>query len=196
MSGTAGGAVIVSTSGSAAVAAADNMANPTASQMLDYNFVYDGATWDRWQGTSVAGAGNVAEQLAPGAEDNTNGIYAYQWKPLAVSTYCPTRFVDFAANATLNVKATAGNVFSLACHNINGAARFIQLHNTATVPGGGAVPLFSFLVPTGAQTLVGTDFFTASGVNFSTGIAFAFSTTEGTYTAGVATDQFTTVLYK
>ena len=91
MLGTATGAVVVSTSGSAAEAAADNMANPTASQLLAYPFVYDGATWDRLRGTSVAGAANIAEQLAAGAEDNTNNIIATVPKPLAVSTYTATR---------------------------------------------------------------------------------------------------------
>lgn len=196
MAGTAAGAVVVSTSGSAPVAAADDMANPTASQVLNYPFLFDGTTWDRWRGTAVSGAGNVAEQLAPAAEDNTNGIIAQQWKPLAVSTYTPSLFVDFAANATANVKASLGNVFAIYCHNLNAAVRFLQLHNTATTPGGGAVPRMTFLVPAQSAINLGAEMFTTSGVNFSTGIAFGFSTTEGTYTAGAAADQFTQITYK
>lgn len=147
------------------------------------------------QATS-AGFLRTTEQFAPGAEDNTNAIIAVVHKPLAVSTYVPSRFVDFAANATANIKATAGNVFSFSCHNLNAAARFFQLHNTETTPAGGAVPLLTFLVPAGTMIIVGNDFFTQTGLNFSTGIAFGFSTTEGTYTAGAAGDQFSQVTFK
>lgn len=40
------------------VAAADDMANPTAPQMLAYEFGYDGATWDRMLGGTGAAAGS------------------------------------------------------------------------------------------------------------------------------------------
>ena len=107
----------------------------------------------------------------------------------------PTLFTNRAANATLNVKATAGNVFSISCNNANAATRYLQLHNTATVPAGGAAPVFSFPVYSGGTTIIGTDYFTTAGVNFSTGIAFAFSTTRDTYTAGSSTEQSTEILY-
>ncbi len=108
-------------------------------------------------------------------------------KPTAA--LAPTLFTDFGANAALNVKATAGNVLSISCHNENAAERYIQLHNTAGVPAGAAVPLYSFLVPSNQQTIIGTDFFTNEGANFSTGIGFAFSTTKDVNTAGAAADQ-------
>lgn len=117
--------------------------------------------------------------------------------PPAVSTYSPTLFSNLGANATLNVKATAGNVFSLTCHNENAAERYVQLHNTATVPSTGVtVPIYSFLVPALSQIVIGNDFFTQAGVHFATGIAFAFSTTKDVYTAGTASEQSTWVLYK
>lgn len=136
------------------------------------------------------------EGYAPQYEDNTNGVGAMVIKPLAVSTYTPTLFTNFGANATLNVKATPGNVYSLYCDNLNAAVRYLQLHNTATTPSGGAVPLMTFKIPATSTLVLGTDFFTLAGENFSTGIAFAFSTTEGTYTAGAAADQFTQIQYK
>lgn len=136
------------------------------------------------------------ELNAPVAEDNTNGVIGVVNKPLAVSTYSPTVFSNAGANATLNVKASAGNVYGIKCHNLNAAARYIQLHNTATVPGGGATALWWALVPANTEVVFGIDWFTPGGMNFSTGIAFAFSTTESTYTAGTATDQMTFVNYK
>lgn len=128
-------------------------------------------------------------------EDQTNHLIGVLPKPIAAATYSPVRFADYGANATLNVKTTTGNVLSVSCFNANGATRYLQLHNTATVPNAGDVPRLVFLVPSLQQIRVGTEFFTQAGVNFSTGIAFAFSTTQGTYTAGVAGDQFTQVLY-
>lgn len=136
------------------------------------------------------------EYYAPGAEDNSNNVIATAQKPLAVSTYSYSVFTNFGANATLNVKATPGNVFSVKCHNLNAANRYLQLHNTATTPAGAAVPLLTFLIPANSEVTIGNDFFGQQGLNFTTGIAFAFSTTEGTYTAGTATDQFTQVNYK
>lgn len=108
-------------------------------------------------------------------------------------------FKDLGANATLNVSKRPCRVFSLACHNENAADRYIQLHDTATVPTTTVtVPVFSFLVPTGAMIIVGTDFFGPGGLavqaTFGTpgaGLAFAFSTTKDVYTAATASEQST-----
>lgn len=138
---------------------------------------------------------NVNEKFAPQYEDNTNAVAAVAVKPLAVATYSWSFFQNLGANATLNVKASAGNVLSLYCHNLNAAPRYIQIHNTATTPGGGAVPAYSFLVPANSVLILGNDFFGPQGTNLATGIAFAFSTTEATYTAGAAGDQVTQIFY-
>jgi hypothetical protein len=136
-----------------------------------------------------------AVQIAGGAADATNVVLATAIKLVAGQTYTPTIFKNLGANATLNVKASAGNVFSLSCYNSNVSSRFIQIHNTTTTPGGGATPIFSFLVPPSSQIIVGSDFFTMGGIYFSAGIAFAFSTTINTYTAGVAGEQSTFIQY-
>lgn len=136
------------------------------------------------------------EGYAAVAEDNTNGVFAEAIMPLAVSTYSWNSTSDFGSNVTLNIKATSGNVKAFYCHNLNGSARFLQLHNTATTPGAGNIPLFSFLVPANGVALIDGQFFGENGKNFTTGIAYGFSTTEGTYTAGVAADQTTTVMWK
>lgn len=105
-------------------------------------------------------------------------------------------FANLGANVTLNVKASAGVVFSVYCHNLNAADRYIQIHDTAATPSGGAAPKLTFYVPAGAAIVIGSDFFTNSGISFSSGIAFAFSTTEATYTAGTAADQVTQISFK
>lgn len=114
------------------------------------------------------------------------------WVPATDSS----TFSDLGANATRNVKATPGSVFSLTCYNANAADRYLQLHNTATTPSGGAAPALVFLVPAGGQIVIGSDYFTDVGMGFTTGIAFAFSTTRNTYTAATAAEQTTFIRYK
>ena len=75
------------------------------------------------------------------------------------------------------------------------SARYLQLFNTATVPASGATPVFTFLVPAGGVTIMDGAFFGPNGVNFSTGLAFACSTTEKTYTAATASDHVTQIMY-
>lgn len=138
------------------------------------------------QGNS-AGALNVDETLAAQGEDNTNGVFAMQVKPLAVNTYSYTTTQNLSFT-TLNLKASAGNVYSLSVFNSTASVRYLQLHNTATTPGGGATAFDLFLVPPNGQTIVDAQYFGPGGMAFATGIAYANSTTAGTYTAGSAGD--------
>lgn len=142
-------------------------------------------------------AGNLknAEQFAAQAEDNTAGVFAVAHKPLATSTYSWTRFQNLGANSTLNVKSSAGNVFSVYCHNIGGTAGYLQLHRTATTPGGGAVPYLTYLVPAGGTLFLDSTDLGANGHNMTTGIAFAVSSTEATYTADTAANYTTQIMY-
>lgn len=144
--------------------------------------VAEGATTDA--AVAASAAGTVSAKLRRLTTDI--GVLALQ----------PTRFTNAGANATLNVKSSAGSVLACMCINTNAASRYLQLHNTATVPADQGVPVYSFLVPAGGMVGIGTDFFTNAGTAFSTGIAFAFSTTANTYTAGTAADQTTTLHYK
>lgn len=151
--------------------------------------------------SGTAGGGNVVITAPKGRQADALSVsVALSTEDIAALTpsggTSPTQFLNVGANATLNVKASAGKVFSLYCNNSNAANRYIQLHNTATVPSTGVtVPIFSFLVPPGSQTVIGTDFFTNAGCAFATGIAFAFSTTRDVYTAGSAGDQQTSIQF-
>jgi hypothetical protein len=128
-----------------------------------------------------------------------------QWKALAVDALgnlsvsiqrgTVLTFNNYGANSTLNVKASLGTVKSLTCFNKSVTNRYIQLHDTATVPSSVAVPKFSILVPSNSQQIIGTDFFTDNGIEFSSGIAFAFSATPDVYTGVLASDQSTTINY-
>lgn len=135
------------------------------------------------QATTIAGENLTLDAL---------GIYH---KPIASSTTSASRFQNLGANTTLNVKATTGNVFAVYCENLNAAVRYIQLHNTATTPAGGATPYLSFRIPATSSITIGTEFFGENGLNLSTGIAFAYSTTATTYTAATAAEQLTQITY-
>lgn len=139
------------------------------------------------------------EQYQPVAEDNSNGLLAILMKPVASSTYSSSAFKNAGANTTLNVKNAPGNVYSIRVTNSNAAARYFQLHNTVTTPAGGATAQFYALIPGGsvaqpAALELDTTFFAPSEY-FSTGIAFAISTAEATYTAATAGDHETVIRY-
>lgn len=105
-------------------------------------------------------------------------------------------FKDLGANATLNVKKQSGRVLAFTCDNENAAARYLQLHDTATVPASSDPPKYSFRVGATAQLTIGEEFFGRDGSPlFLNGIAFAFSTAKDVYTAGTASEQSTHIHY-
>ena len=139
----------------------------------------------------------VAEQFAPVAEDNTNGVYAEVLKPLATATYAPSLATGFAVATKALVKATPGNVLAVRVSNQNAAVRYLLLHNKATAPGSTDVPLYAFAIEPGQSLGLGVDFFAGSGGFFSTGIGWAISTTPGAFTdAATAAEHVVAVHYK
>lgn len=139
----------------------------------------------------------VAEQFGAQAEDNTNAIVAIVPKPLAVSTYTASVSTNQAAANATSVKASAGNVFSLIVYNTNGLARFLFLVNTAGTPTGASASLISpILVPSGAQVVLGEDFFGQTGVSFATGIGAAIMTTAAGGTLATAAETWWTIRFR
>jgi hypothetical protein len=140
---------------------------------------------------------DVAEQLAPQAEDNANGVLAMVQKPLASALYAPSLSKDFGSVTKAVVKASAGNVLAVHIVNTNAAARYFQLHNKATAPVATEVPIYSIRVPAGAALQIDGGFFCGSGAAFTTGIGWAWSTTAATFTdAATAADHTTHLHYK
>lgn len=152
--------------------------------------------------TSGAAAGSsgaiaVAEQQAPVAEDNTNGVYGEVLKPLATGTYAPLLATGLGVATKANVKATPGNTLSVRVSNANAAARFLLLHNKASAPAASDVPLYAFYIPPASAIEIGAAFFVGSGGFFSTGIGWAISTTPATFTdAATAADHVIALHYK
>lgn len=144
--------------------------------------------------TTTQGYAQNAEQFAPQAEDNTNAILAVCEKPLATNTYAPSLYTNFGTVTKANIKAVAGNALALHFHNANAAARYLQLHNKATAPVATDVPLYSWIVPAGTADNPGIlildhAWFCMSGGYFSTGLGWAVSTTQATFTDAATANE-------
>lgn len=136
----------------------------------------------------------VAEQSVPQFEDNTNQVAATVLRYLANGAYSPGLLTsDYAATVTKNAKASAGLLTQVVGKNRNVGIRWLQFHNTATTPAGAAVPAISIEFAPGEQKTVGAELFSLNGFKFATGIAYAWSTTSGTYTAAALADHDTQV---
>lgn len=97
-----------------------------------------------------------------------------------------------ALAASLVLKSSAGKLLMLIVHSTKGSSQFIQIHNAAALPGNGAVPIFSVTVAAGATFVFPVPILT--GVDFSTGITVANSSTAATLTVGSADCWFTGVV--
>lgn len=109
-----------------------------------------------------------------------------------------TAYVDRSVGAAASrvVKNSGGVLFAYSCMNLNASIRYFQLFNSATAPAGGDVPLESWpVLPNGGLLILDALFLGAFGTNFGAGIAWGFSTTPRTYTAGTATDAVVTVRF-
>lgn len=129
------------------------------------------------------------EQLAPAAEDNTNGVLAMQQKLLATNAYAPTLYTNFGAATKANIKASAGNVFGLTSYNKNAAGRYLMLHNKATAPAAADAGLYSFWLPIGGAVVIPATFFVGSGGYFATGIGWSVGTTDATFTDAATANE-------
>lgn len=135
---------------------------------------------------------DVAEQFAPVAEDNTNGVYYVSGKKVVNADVSPSIFRNAGADASKVVKATPGHVYAFSCANTNAAARFLQLWDGGT----SGTLITSKAIPGQSELTIGQDFFTAEGLYFATSLTFAFSTDRNTFVAGTAGEQTTEVVYQ
>lgn len=165
--------------------------NATPPTLADTNF--DALEMD------VNGNLKSREQYQPVYEDNTAGVARVLQSPVSSAGYAPSAYKEPGSAAAAFIKAAAGNVYAIRVTNINAAARYFQLHNKATIPLAGETAQLSFLVPAGTATApavleLDSSWFSPSE-RFATGIGFAWSTTDTTYTAATAGDHTTMVRY-
>lgn len=141
------------------------------------------------------GYAKVREQYAPGYENNTTNVAEILMKPVAASAYSPSNYKNLGAATKANIKASAGNVYAIYVTNNNAAKRYFQLHNKATAPAATDVPQNVWDLPIGATLVLDSSYFSPSEY-FATGIGFAISTTESTFTdSATASDHTTRVRY-
>jgi hypothetical protein len=104
----------------------------------------------------------------------------------------PTWSLGTTNLTTTNYKASAGTIYALrgmSKQAIN-VYRYLQVHNKASAPAGGDVPIMSFAMPGETVATAGgpisqfaADFLGAHGYYLGTGVSLAWSSTRTTYTA-------------
>lgn len=98
------------------------------------------------------------------------------------------------ASTAVSAKASAGNLYSVNCTNANATVRYLQIHDKASAPSAGNVPVAAWPIPAGSTNAPGgvalgiLEFGTA-GYRCATGVAIGISTTLATYTAATAADH-------
>lgn len=162
--------------------------------------ISDTATYVYRSSPSSGGGGGGAVTTV--ADNNSLAAFNVIPKKSSTSVNSKSRFVNVGrtgAAVAFSVKASAGNIFGLTVNTGTTTAtsvRYIQLHDKASAPSAGEVPVWEFSLPTVAANNAssinfGEDFFGSDGMFFSTGIAIAVSATSGTYSTGVTTSSTT-----
>lgn len=174
----------------AATASTDNFANPTTTNIMAMEMLWDGTAWDRAPGNTAdgalvnLGANNdviVTSGTLTAVTSITNPVVTHELLD-ATATYAASGADSVAYAASLVVKATPGVLFGFAGYN-SGPAQFIQVHNTTTLPADTAIPIIILAVA--AASNFSYDF-GRFGRFFSAGITLANSTTGPTLTTGAA----------
>lgn len=102
----------------------------------------------------------------------------------------PLSFGSFGDVTKDVIKASAGDLYAIRATNSNAAIRYLQLHDKATDPIAGEVPVLSFAIPATGSIEIGSNWLSPSE-HFEDGIAFAISTTAGTFTDSATANQHT-----
>lgn len=126
------------------------------------------------------GTNTMAVKAASTAAAATDPAAVVSLSPNSPISYPARSCVPALGAASQVIKGSGGTLFALKLRNRTASTvLYAMLFNQTTVPADGAVTPFDvFLVPAASQVIVGTDYFTDSGIALGTGISMAFSTTE------------------
>lgn len=91
--------------------------------------------------------------------------------PITTGGLSKSHLVSGASTNATNVKASAGQVYTITAFNTNASPRYLKFHNTAGTPTAGTAVTDTFLVPGNASD-AGLVLNIDKGIAFSTGIAF------------------------
>lgn len=126
---------------------------------------------------------------------DVNGVIPTVLQPVATNLYSPN-YVQFWQVPYGIVKASPGNVFAFKVNFASGnTAVYLQLFDQIINPIVGANCFDEFNITVGNQTILGRDYFSQSGLYFSSGIAFAWSTTRRTRTTPTGTYPDLSIAY-
>jgi hypothetical protein len=114
-------------------------------------------------GSAVVGKVGI-DQTTPGT---TNAVQTIAGTSGGLSIY--RNFQTSGAVIAAAIKASAGQLYSLECYNINAAAVYVRLYNMTTTPGTGDTVVWSGIIP---GNTAGAGFVKSwpNGMAFSTGI--------------------------
>lgn len=146
----------------------------------------------------VALAGDIVLPT-PVPQDTDNDFRLQQRQAMSLATLAAATSTTGGASgrssaaleASNIASAAGGSLISLTGYNSKASAQFIQVHNSATVPANGAVPIVTFTVP--ATSNFSLNFTTPMA--FGAGIVVCNSSTATTKTLGSA-DCFFTIQYR
>ena len=128
---------------------------------------------------------------------SNTGTFLARIRFIANAFSTPNLYTQYGTTNTATISATPAKLVGGVIYNRTNAIRFIQFFNRTTNPANGTVPLLSFpLSGNEKYTLQLPDFGSLDGINFSTGLAWAVSTTESTLTLGANTDASTTLFWR
>lgn len=178
------------------LAEADNatIAQSATANALKVNSRLYGLNGTNWIRLGCDTAGNIFVRNAfvevTPADNQTNGVAvatAARGQVFDGTTWDLARGSPSTLNAIdstgSNIKASAGQMLGLTATNTQAAPLYFQLWNTATVAGTGTL-LYQWIFPVAVLPFVlDQSFWTPSGKPFSTGMAFGWSSTSGTFTA-------------
>lgn len=118
--------------------------------------------------------------------DVSNVVYIRD-TPQSDSDFAIIPYSSPALEALKVIKNTAGNLFKLIFTNTNGATRYFQLFDSASIPIDGTVPMVTIPVAAGAKYEFEVGKYP---IHFASGITVCNSTTLATKTVGAADSLF------
>lgn len=197
------GTATVSINGSSATGIIESVQTVAGNFSTSPNVVYNTSPPVLTNGQTAQAQGDSAANLKVyqsglmAGEDLTNNVLGTVPVVPIASTYSPTSYQSVVSGSQVvsgNIKNAAGQLLSISYSNVNAATRYLWITNATSAPANAlaasdATVLYIIALPTVTSAERGTEFFTAAGKNFSTGISFGFSTSATSYTAGTAADH-------
>lgn len=131
--------------------------------------------------------GAATEATLASVDSKLGGNLGTKEMPDSTSTFTPSNVSTTAYANSIMVKTSPGVLYSLSGYNSSTSPQFIQIHNSASAPVDGAVPVIIFSVPEESNFSFSADKF---GRYFSNGIAICNSSTGPTLTIGASNCWF------